>query len=64
MPHDLDLTYDAADADLVSALPEPEMLPYRAMLEEFETVNVLAPLVRCSKCGSSRVVESSPIPTG
>ncbi|BEI79989.1 hypothetical protein CcaverHIS002_0105180 [Cutaneotrichosporon cavernicola] len=30
-------------------LPTPERLPVRTMLEEFETVNVLAPLVRCSK---------------
>lgn len=29
-------------------LPEPEVLPVRTMLEEFD-VNVLAPLVRCSK---------------
>lgn len=32
-----------------SALPVPEILPVRTMLEELETVNVLAPLVRCSK---------------
>lgn len=29
-------------------IPEPEVLPVRNMLEEFD-VNVLAPLVRCSK---------------
>jgi tRNA-dihydrouridine synthase 4 len=30
-------------------LPTPERLPVRTMLDELETVNVLAPLVRCSK---------------
>lgn len=34
--------------DAASELPEPEVLPVRTMLEEFD-VNVLAPLVRCSK---------------
>lgn len=37
---------DAHDA--APELPEPEVLPVRTMLEEFD-VNVLAPLVRCSK---------------
>jgi hypothetical protein len=49
MSQDHDLEYDASEDALWDALPEPEVLPYRTMLEEFETVNVLAPLVRCSK---------------
>ncbi|KAL7421808.1 tRNA dihydrouridine synthase [Cryptotrichosporon argae] len=40
----------AAEMDGVwSNLPVPERLSPRQMLEELETVNVLAPLVRCSK---------------
>lgn len=31
------------------SLPEPEVVPYADLLDQFETVNVLAPLVRCSK---------------
>ena len=30
-------------------LPTPEIIPVQTMLETFETINVLAPLVRCSK---------------
>jgi tRNA-dihydrouridine synthase 4 len=37
------------DLDLFDELPEPEIIPYADLLETFETVNVLAPLVRCSK---------------
>lgn len=32
-----------------SELPEPMVLPVQTMLDNFQTVNVLAPLVRCSK---------------
>jgi len=46
--HDHDLEYDPAEDAAWGALT-PEVMPYRSMLEEFETVNVLAPLVRCSK---------------
>lgn len=65
MPQDHDLEYDPSEDALWDALPEPEVLPYRTMLEEFETVNVLAPLVRCSKCEysprvASRVEQPSP----
>lgn len=35
--------------DSWSELPPVEIIPYARLLEEFETVNVLAPLVRCSK---------------
>lgn len=34
----------------VDELPRPVTLTPRQMLEEREDVNVLAPLVRCSKC--------------
>jgi hypothetical protein len=34
----------------VDELPRPVTLAPRQMLEEREDVNVLAPLVRCSKC--------------
>ncbi|GMK54350.1 hypothetical protein CspeluHIS016_0109360 [Cutaneotrichosporon spelunceum] len=37
------------EAAVWADLPTPEHLPVRTTLEEFETVNVLAPLVRCSK---------------
>lgn len=46
-PDDRDMAEDAAAA--WADLPEPERLPVRTMLEELEGVNVLAPLVRCSK---------------
>lgn len=38
----------ADDERAAHDLPAPEVLPVRTMLEEFD-VNVLAPLVRCSK---------------
>ena len=37
------------DWSAFNTLPEPEIIPYADLLEQFETVNVLAPLVRCSK---------------
>ena len=40
---------DEDDEDPFLSLPEPSVLPVQTMLDEFETVNVLAPLVRCSK---------------
>lgn len=40
---------DEDAAALWDDLPVPEVMPVRTMLDEFETVNVLAPLVRCSK---------------
>lgn len=49
---DADMVEDAAAA--WADLPTPERLPVRTMLEELETVNILAPLVRCSKCTSSK----------
>ena len=38
-----------ASDDPPDPLPPPEILPVQTMLTEFETVNFLAPLVRCSK---------------
>lgn len=43
------MTYDPEDETPWAALPAPEVLPVQRMLEELEVVNVLAPLVRCSK---------------
>lgn len=40
---------DGDTSDLWSELPQPEVIPYATLLEELDTVNVLAPLVRCSK---------------
>ena len=37
------------DVNAFDALPSPSVLPVRTMLTDFETINVLAPLVRCSK---------------
>ena len=37
------------DADAFDALPPASILPVQTMLTDFETINVLAPLVRCSK---------------
>lgn len=40
---------DNDDDELFSSLPAPIVLPVQNMLTSFETINVLAPLVRCSK---------------
>jgi hypothetical protein len=44
-----DMNYDVSD------LPQPATLTPRQMLEEREDVNILAPLVRCSKRESGQV---------
>ena len=41
--------HEAQSDDDFSNLPPPEVLPVSEMLDTFEKVNVLAPLVRCSK---------------
>ncbi|KAL1405445.1 tRNA dihydrouridine synthase [Vanrija albida] len=43
------MAYKEEDAAPWADLPTPEVLPVARMLAELETVNVLAPLVRCSK---------------
>jgi hypothetical protein len=43
-------TSDGSEAFNVDEVPRPVTLTPRQMLEEREDVNVLAPLVRCSKC--------------
>ena len=40
---------DLAESDDFSSLPTPEILPVSEMLDTFDDINVLAPLVRCSK---------------
>lgn len=46
----------------VDKLPRPVTLTPRQMLEEREDVNVLAPLVRCSKCKDASPSDAASVP--